>query len=116
MNNQNETECVFETADPLYNIIYLTRESWEDHIQIEHPELISVVSLIQVAVEEPDAIYPDPNYSTTHNYYYQHGDIFLNTYGRNLKVVVNRDLQGQIITAYCTPRRGEKTSPIYIKP
>jgi len=116
MSSSTENEYIFETADPLHNIAYLTHERW-DHITTGHPELLGEDEKIKIAIEDPNSIYPDKYRSTTYNYYYEHGDIFFKkTYGAYLKVVVDRELQGQIITAHFDQKSKDATIPIYIKP
>ena len=104
MNSSKENEYIFETVDPLSNYIYLTSERWNEHIVIKHVEMYGEEDIVQKTIENPDAIYPDKDFPTTHNYFLKHEDLILNTYGSHVKVIVNRELQGQVISAYCTPK------------
>ncbi len=110
----NSTSYVFETTDPLQNVIYLTHQRWYK-ITEGHPELSTELQLIKKTVNEPDSIYPDKDYEHTFCYYRQHNSVYLRTYGTQIKVVVDRNLQGSIKTAYVTNRNKEKTKALYFK-
>ena len=118
MAKTGSEEYIFETTDPLNNIVYLTKERWEEHIvEIEtgHIELIGEENLVKKAVEYPDNIYEDKKFPGNYNYIYEHSNPFLKLKGQYLKVVVSRDLSGQILTAFPTDAGKQKTKPIYTK-
>lgn len=106
---------IFETTDPMQNVIYLTTDRFE-HITYGHPEMHGEENNIKLAVEDPDNVYKDKDFDTTFCYFKQHNSVILRTYGTNIKVVVDRNLQGQIKTAYVTNSNKEKTENVYKKP
>jgi hypothetical protein len=108
-------KIIFETTDPMQNVIYLTSDRFE-HITDGHPEMFGEENNIKLAVEDPDSVYKDKDFDTTFCYFKQHNSVILRTYGTNIKVVVDRNLQGQIKTAYVTNSNKEKTENIYKKP
>jgi hypothetical protein len=110
-----ENKDIFETTDPLGNVIYLTNERFY-HITLGHPELHGEEKSIKLTVEDPDNVYRDKEYDTTFCYYRQHDNVILRSYGTNIKVVVDRNLQGQIKTAYVTNSNKERTENFYKKP
>jgi hypothetical protein len=115
MKDSTSKDYIFLTVDPLNNIVYLTNERWNEHILPEHVELYGEEKLIQKTIEDPDSIYLDKEFECTHIYYYEHKKIELSYYGNYLKVVVGRELQGQILTAYIDIKSKENTKEIYIK-
>lgn len=107
-----EKNSIFETVDPLNNIIYLTHERWYK-ITNGHPEMIDTQALIKETISDPDSIFPDKEYENTFCYYRKHNSNILKPYGSNIKVVVDRNLQGSIKTAYATNRNKEKAKAIF---
>lgn len=110
-----KNKLIFETVDPLDNIIFLPYDTWHNKITIDHPEMLGEEPLVQTTVEEPLAIYPDKDRpQNTNIYIYPHQDISLNTYGKYVKVAV--DIGGRIKTAYLVHQSKQNTEPIYLKP
>lgn len=113
MSNTYRNGIIFETVDPLSQIVYLTSDRWETKITKKHIELLGEEKLIRTSVEQPISIYIDKERQMTHIYFFEHGDIVLKPYGKYLKVAVDRELQGQIKTAYFTDKGYERTQIIY---
>jgi hypothetical protein len=93
---------LFETEDPLGNIIRLTERCYRDHICLEHPDLADVEE-IERAVRFPERIGQDALDPGRMTYY--------RTYQRNpqrwmIKVVVD---DGEVVTAFRVkrPKQGE---------
>lgn len=72
---EKSTEYVFETTDPLENIIYLTQQRWYK-ISEGHPELSAGLAEIKQTVQNPDRIYPDKDYLHTFCYYRKHNNFY----------------------------------------
>lgn len=108
------SEYIFETVDPLNNIVYLTSET-ASHIENGHPELQNQIPEIKETVENPDNIYTDKDYHHKCNYYREHSNDDLKQYGNIIKVIVNRDLQGQITTAYIVSMVNSKDTVYFTK-
>ena len=115
MTNDLKIEYIIETVDPLNQFVYLTAERFDDHIFPEHPNLVGEEDTIKAIVEDPEVIVPDKDFDSTQNYYGRHGKIIISSSNKYLKVVVDRELGGQIVTAYTTNCISEKTDPIYEK-
>lgn len=115
MTSPDKKRNIFETVDPLNNIVYLTNERWHTHIIFRHPEMTGEELLVKKSVEEPDSIYPDKNRPSDSIYFYEHNDDILKTYGKYLKVVVDRESRGSIKTAYVSFNSKIDTTPEYIK-
>ena len=112
---KSDIELIFETADPLDNIIFLPYDTWHNKIVIGHPEMLGEEKLVQTVVEEPIGIYPDKDHpQNTNIYIYEHEDIILETYGKYVKVAV--DTSGRIRTSYLVSTSRQNTQPIYLKP
>jgi len=105
---------IFVTTDPLGQIVYLTPERLK-HIEKGHIEMIGEEGTIKKTVMEPESIYKDKDFNSTHTYYAKHSNPTLEPKGQYLKVVVDRELQGQVITSYPTIKNRESTEAIYIK-
>lgn len=112
MSSSTENEYIFETVDPRNNYISLSCETWEIHILAEKPYLAGEEKTVQEAIETPDGIYQDKDYSTTQIYIKRHKNIMLKPYGPYLKVPVNIE-SGTVKTAYCTFQSSEKTEKLY---
>lgn len=84
----------------------MTREQWESHVVLRHPEMEGRESTIRQAVEEPDSIHED-KHMYRRECYYRLGIPGAET--RYLKVIVqfDEDNVGTIITAFTT----RSTSP-----
>lgn len=111
---KNSTDYVFLTTDPDDNVVYLSNQRW-DYITNKHPELHGEEQEIKATIIKPDSIYVDKDYRNTFCYYRQHNATQLRIYGTKLKVIVDREAQGAIKTAYVTDRIKEKSGKIYPK-
>ena len=98
MNKKNEFNLIFETTDPNYNVVYLTKEKWEKHIVTKRPQMLGTEKIVQAAVEKPDKTTKSPDYDTRY-YYKVHGETDLNIYGDKTKVAVDIDT-GWVKTSY----------------
>jgi hypothetical protein len=114
-SSTSEDKDIFYTVDPLSNIVYLTKERFYNHIVTEHLEMDGHDSTIKQTVENPDSIYKDKELDDTVCYISSHSKSTLSLYGDYLKVVVNRDLGGQVITAYPIGTDTDKGIKIYKK-
>lgn len=115
MASTTSSKDIFYTVDPLKNIVYLTENRMYNHISINHPEMAGQEKSIQLTVENPDSMYKDKAIDGTVCYISSHNNTDLAPHGDYLKVVVDRDLQGQVITAYPTGMKTDKGLKIYSK-
>ena len=117
MPDSTKNIYIFEAVDPLNNYVYLTENTLEKHIYDAHVEMMGEVDLIKSTIEKPDKIYERTNefQKVKHDYIKQHNKDELNSYGRYIKIIVDRELQGQISTAYCTPKSTQNDKLIYKK-
>lgn len=97
---------VIDCRDPLGRRIKMTREQWESHVLVRHPQMAGQESFVQQRLEAPDSIHEDKRLYRRECYYRLGIPGATNRY---LKVVVQFDVndEGTVITAYTT----RSTSP-----
>ena len=49
--------------------IMCTKDTWQNHIVAEHPEMIGCESYVKQTIENPDCVYEDFKYKSTKNFY-----------------------------------------------
>lgn len=81
--------------------VTLASEVWDNHIQHEHPEVAGRLEEATEALKNPDIVYEDQEFPTTHLYYRLGAiDRFRYLY---LTVVVRCDLKpARVLTMYVT--------------
>ncbi|MEW6194451.1 MAG: hypothetical protein AB1521_04740 [Bacteroidota bacterium] len=114
MSDSKEIPCVFETADVLGNYIFLTVDTWEQHIKPEHLYMAGEEKKVKKTIENPDFIYKDKDISTTYNYYSIISSTRLRPFGNFLKVSAGID-NGNVKTAYVVDKIVKKENLIYKK-
>jgi len=67
-HGKENTEYVFEAADPDGILIRLTRCRWERHIAVRHPEVENHADVRKV-IEKPQLIIIDQDDETEHHFY-----------------------------------------------
>jgi hypothetical protein len=114
MSTQNKIKLIFETTDPLNNIISLSSDTWENHILPQHPYLTGDELKVQEVVEKPNIINQDRFFLNTFNYYSIIRSTQLKPFGDYLKVCVDRD-SGNIKTAFAVENISTEGKRIYTK-
>jgi hypothetical protein len=91
---------LFEATDPLGRHIVCTEHIWEKHVLERHPFMKGREGQVKLAIEHPNGgIFTDKNHKNRFNYYRKRpykGDF--------LKVVVEIQDSGIVITAFPTPK------------
>jgi hypothetical protein len=112
MLKQKEIEIVFETIDPLNNVISLSLDTWKNHILIQHPYLNGDEKKVKETVEKPNIIFQDKYFLNTFNYYSIIRSTQLKPFGDYLKVSVDRD-SGNIKTAFAVENISTDGNKVY---
>ncbi len=87
---------IFEITDKTGKLIHLSKERWNNHIKIEHPDMVGTDEIIRV-LKEPDSII---NLGEEKVYFYKYykNRKFKSKY---LKIIVKYlNGSGYVITAY----------------
>lgn len=101
-------EILFTATDPRGRRVICTKAQWDDHIILNHSDMVGEEPLVQLTIEQPSfGIYQDVTNPDRHIYYRRGPGETM-----NIKVVVEfaADDTGIVITAYFTVmgKGGEK--------
>ena len=107
-------ETLIDTVDIFGTPVYLLKDTWETKIINDHPQMAGMEKTVKKALENPDNVYKDSDFDSTHNYYYEHKSIKLKGFGKHLKVSVDKEL-GRVKSAYTLNKYGNEGEKIYPK-
>lgn len=101
-----DDDNVITCHDPLARHVTMTRDQWESHVLLRHPNMRHLEADVQRATEHPDSIHEDKRVHRRECYYRLGIPGVTRVY---LKVVVqfDQDSEGTVITAFTT----RSTSP-----
>lgn len=97
---------VITCQDPLARRVTMTRDQWESHVLLRHPDMEHLEAYVQRAIEEPDSIHEDKR-TYRRECYYRLGIPDATTIYLKVVVQFDQDNNGTIITAFTT----RSTSP-----
>lgn len=109
---------VLRCVDLFGRRVRLPRQRWDDHILLDHAEMVALVHLIERALTEPDVVNRDAAYPDRENFY------LLSVAGtqatRHVKVCVEYrhdsvtgSVTGSIVTAFVTRNVKSNEVPIW---
>lgn len=114
MADETSRRILWQVTDPRGLIVILTHDVWASHVAYR-PELVSHARQVRLAVQDPDAIYFDPDSTATKSpgtvvyWYYKSGVLAEKYQGNWVAVVVkvvslDENQQGYVETAMLPSR------------
>ena len=95
-------ESLFDVSDPRGYTVSCSKDQWENHIILGHPEVSGKESLVQSAISDPDIIFKSDEYNDRDVYFRK-----IDAVDNQMKVIVKMTSNfGDVITAF--PRKGVK--------
>lgn len=111
----DDSDIIFTATCPLNNIAYLYQETLT-HLS-KHEENISP-DIIKQSIETPSVITIDKEIENRYNYYREHNDPILASFGPIAKIVVDYSKgtwSGYVVTAYCKDEVSPRDTIIWPK-
>ena len=108
-------EILFDIVDVFGSCVILTKQRWEEHILVSHPEMVGLHEAVRDTIAEPDCVYTSETTEQT-KLFYKLGVVAWKFRNLFLKAVVSYDREPAILrTSFFTRQlRGERL--LWIKP
>jgi len=108
-------DTLFDIVDVLGNRVILTKQRWEEHILLSHPEMLGLHEAVRDTITEPDCVYASETAEQT-KLFYKLGAVAWKFRNLFLKTVVSYDREPAILrTSFFTSQlKGGRL--LWIKP